>query len=114
MLIKKLAFLYVLPFVILTAFIFSLPSPAIAEPRTADRNTSASFFHVASTGLVVYGKGSTGEKTVGGDASHAVSIPLNHDLNAFVDFARPVLQDNTRGSSVSDFRTLFGFHITLK
>jgi hypothetical protein len=93
---------------------FALPSAATAGPQSEDQNTSISFLHLAATGPVVYGKNAAGEKTVRSDASHAVTIPLSHDLNAFVDFTQPSLQDGIKKKNTPDVRTVFGFHIPLK
>jgi len=91
----------------------AFPLVAAAGPQPEGQNTSVSFLRLEATGPVVYGKRTAGEKTGRSDASHAVSIPLNHDVDAFVDFTQPSLQDVTRKKNTPDIRTVFGFHIPL-
>ena len=114
MLIKKLAFLYGIPLLMLAVFFFSLPSLAVAEPQTGDQNISTPFLHLAAVGPAVYGKRSADEKGSGSDASHAINIPIGQDLNAFVDFSHTAPDHVAQKNTSPDFRTLFGFHITLK
>jgi len=112
---KKLFLISCLSILICSVIFFSFPSWADAagsEPEAKD--TSAPFLHLTATGPVVYGKNTVGEKNARSGASHAISIPLNHDLNAFVDFTQPALQDVMKKKNTPDLRTVFGFHIPLK
>jgi hypothetical protein len=112
--VQKTILISCLSLLICSVVFFAFPSVAAAGPQPEDQNTSASFLHLAATGPVVYGKSITGEKTGRSDASHAVSIPLNHDFKAFVDFTQPSLQDGIKKKNTPDIRTVFGFHIPLK
>ncbi len=108
--INKLAFFYGLPILILSAFFLSLPSFTAAESQTADR----SVLHIAAVGPAVYGKSSSDEKSGKSETSHVINVPLARDLKAFVDFSHTALDHDAQEKTSHDFRTLFGFHITLK
>lgn len=106
--------MYSLPLLILAAFFFSLPSLAVAEAQTKDQDTSISLLHLAAVGPIVYGKSSFDEKTEKSETSHAISVPLGRNLDAFVDFSHTTLDHTAQEKNSPDFRTLFGFHITLR
>ncbi len=108
--INKLVFFYGLPLLILAAVLFSLPSLTAAESQTENR----SVLHLAAVGPAVYGKSSSDEKAGKSETSHVINIPLGQDLNAFVDFSHTALDHDAQEKTSHDFRTLFGFHITLK
>lgn len=108
--INKLAFFYGLPLLILAALFFSRPSFAAAESQSEDR----SVLHLAAVGPAVYGKSSANEKDGKSKTLHTISIPLGRDLNAFVDLSHTALDHDAQEKTSRDFRTLFGFHITLK
>ena len=61
----------------------------------------------------MYGNDRGNEINSRNSTGHMVDIPVNEDLNAFVDFRPSAIQDTPKKQDSPDFRTVFGFHITL-
>lgn len=92
----------------------SSPSGAAAASQQDDQHETASFLQLTATGPSTYGKHAVNEKAGEHDASHTVSIPVNSSLNAYFDFSQSNIQEITKKKNTMDFRTVFGFRITLK
>jgi len=111
--VKKYTIIRFIVFLISSIIFISFSSYAVAESPQDDRNEAVSFLKITPTGIETYGNHTHIEKSAEHDISHTISVPVNRDLNAFFDFSKPN-QEITKKSNTMEFRTVIGFHITLK
>ena len=112
--VKKHFFSLSLAFLICSIICISFPSETFAASPQDGQDEAASFVQLKATGPVAYGQHIAAEKGGEHDVTHMVSIPVNSGLNAFFDFAKTNTQEITKKNQNMDFRTVFGFHITLQ
>lgn len=103
-----------LAFLIFSIICISFPANSAAASLQDDRNETPSFLQLTATGPEVYGNHAEIEKSGGTDVSHSFSIPVNGDLNAFFGLTPTNIQEIAKKDNAMDFRSVFGFRITLR